>query len=229
MKWLCFALFAAGALAQDITFTNKTMTFTNLEGRVYTNVTLVKANLDGIIWRGDGVGLVFYTNLSPTLLESLGIPYERVQQAKIRAEQKAKAAAQQRIVRAAQEKAQGEAAFVESKLVRVHIQGRFDGRRASRSDQVVVRNALLTYIDKSEKASQVLIFDYHGSEADGAEIDAMAYYCGQFTRRRVLGGAEFKEDSYGSKSRAVELIRFTYLHGPKPDWTNDEPPPTPPS
>ncbi|MGO8928196.1 MAG: hypothetical protein ACLQU3_15105 [Limisphaerales bacterium] len=46
-------------LAQDITFTNKTATFTNLEGRVYTNVTLVKATDYGLVWRDkEGMGLV---------------------------------------------------------------------------------------------------------------------------------------------------------------------------
>jgi hypothetical protein len=81
MKWLCFALFAGAALAQDITFTNKTATFTNLEGRVYNKVTLVKATDYGIVWKGDGMGLVHYTNLSPAVLTSLGIGLERVQRA----------------------------------------------------------------------------------------------------------------------------------------------------
>lgn len=195
-------------MAQDIIFTNKTATFTNLEGRVYSNVTLVKANPDGLVWKGDGVGLVCYTNLSPVLLESLGIPLQRIEQARTRAAQKAAVDAKQRAAYAAQEKAHAETKFIESKLVRVRVQGRFDGRRKSRSDQVRVGN--------------VLLFDYHGSEAQDAEVDVMAYYCGPFTVRQVLGGAEFKQESYGSKSRAVELIRFIYLNGPKPNWTDDE-------
>jgi hypothetical protein len=109
MKWLCFVLLAGAALAQDITFTNKTMTFTNLEGRVYTNVTLVKANRDGIIWRGDGAGLVSFTNLSSALLESLGIPGERIEQAKARAAQRAASDAQRRAAIAAQSKVEQEA------------------------------------------------------------------------------------------------------------------------
>jgi hypothetical protein len=69
-------------LAQDIIFTNRTATFTNLEGRVFTNVTLVKANDYGVVWRGDGAGMVPYTKLSPQVLESLGIPQERVERSK---------------------------------------------------------------------------------------------------------------------------------------------------
>ena len=195
-------------LAQDIVFTNKTATFTNLQGRVYTNVTLVKANLDGLIWSGDSIGLVSYTNLSPALLKSLDIPAERIEQAKTRAAQKAAGDAQRRAAYATQEKAQTETKFIESKLVRVRIQGRFDGRRKSRSDQVRVGN--------------VLLFDYQGSEAQDAEVDIVAYYCGPFTVRQVLGGAEFKQESYGSRTRAVELIRFIYLKGPKLKWMDDE-------
>jgi hypothetical protein len=82
-------------LAQDIVFTNKTATFTNLQGRVYTNVTLVKATQDGLLWRGDSMGLIAYTNLSPALLESLGVPTNRIEQARERATQAAAARAKQ--------------------------------------------------------------------------------------------------------------------------------------
>jgi hypothetical protein len=90
-------LLATGSLlAQDIVFTNRTATFTNLEGRVYTNVTLVKASLDGLIWSGDGRGLISYTNLSPAFLKSLGIPSNRIETAKARAQRKGGADAQYR-------------------------------------------------------------------------------------------------------------------------------------
>ena len=39
---------------QDITFTNKTATFTNLQGQLYKGVELVKADLDGLTWRDEG-------------------------------------------------------------------------------------------------------------------------------------------------------------------------------
>jgi hypothetical protein len=76
------ALCAQAALGQDITFTNRTATFTNLEGRVYTNVTLIRANDYGIVWRGDGMGMVRYTNLAPAVLTSLGIGQERMDRAR---------------------------------------------------------------------------------------------------------------------------------------------------
>jgi hypothetical protein len=84
-------------LAQDIVFTNKIVTFTNTEGRVYKNVLLTKAKAEGIIWKegdtGVGGGMVPYTKLSPGTLRMLGIPVERIEQAKVRAEDKAAAAA----------------------------------------------------------------------------------------------------------------------------------------
>ena len=70
MKWFCIAFFAGAALAQDITFTNRVATFTNLQGTVYKDVTITKGDLDGIVWReGAGGGRICYTNLSPALLE----------------------------------------------------------------------------------------------------------------------------------------------------------------
>jgi hypothetical protein len=88
-------------LVKDIVFTNKTATFTNEEGRVYKGVTLIRANREGIVWRGEGMGLVSYTNLSPALLESLGIPVERIEQAKARAEQRVAANIERRAALAA--------------------------------------------------------------------------------------------------------------------------------
>jgi hypothetical protein len=83
-------------VAQDIIFTNLTVTFTNLEGRLCTNVTLVRANLDGIIWRGNGMGMISYTNLDLELLKQWGIPTYRVETARSRARQRATVATQQR-------------------------------------------------------------------------------------------------------------------------------------
>jgi len=109
MKWICFALFAGASLAQDITFTNRAATFTNLEGHVYTNVALVKANNYGIIYKGDGMGMVPYTKLSPAFLKSLGIPVERIEKAKaLQARQAAVAARQDQISLAADEQARKE-------------------------------------------------------------------------------------------------------------------------
>ena len=86
MKWLCFAIFAGASLAQDITFTNRIVTFANLEGRVFTNVTLVRANENGVVWKGDGMGMVPYTNLSRSVLASFGVPTQRIAAAKAKAD-----------------------------------------------------------------------------------------------------------------------------------------------
>jgi hypothetical protein len=98
---LALAWINGSLLAQDITFTNKTATFTNLDGRVFTNVTLVKANDYGIVWKGDGIGLIPYTKLSPEVLESLGIHQERVEHAKALAKRQAALDAQRRAATAA--------------------------------------------------------------------------------------------------------------------------------
>ena len=87
---LALVLLEGSVLAQDILFNNRTAIFTNLDGRLYTNVTLVKATEDGIIWEGDGLGMVPYTKLSPEVLESFGVPHERVEQAKAKAAKNAK-------------------------------------------------------------------------------------------------------------------------------------------
>ena len=86
-------------VAQEIVFTNRIATFTNLQGRAYTGVWLVKGDLDGVIWReaeGAGGGRVSYTNLNAALLDSWGIPTNRIETAKIRAGQKAVKDAQYR-------------------------------------------------------------------------------------------------------------------------------------
>jgi hypothetical protein len=110
MKVLCFVLLGSAALAQNITFTNRTATFTNLEGRLFFNVTLIKTNQDGVIWSDDsGGGQVSYTNLSPALLQEWGIPLERIEEARVRAGKKAVADAQRRAALAAQQVAELEA------------------------------------------------------------------------------------------------------------------------
>jgi hypothetical protein len=85
------------ALADDITFTNRTATFTDLQGRTYRRVQLVRGDLDGLIWRdGASGGRICYTNLSPELLESFGISSNRIEIARARAEKKAIADARYR-------------------------------------------------------------------------------------------------------------------------------------
>src|ERR1017187_3986335 len=90
-------LITSCSLAQDITFTNRTASFTNLQGTVYEDVTLVKADLDGLIWRsGASGGRISFTNLDSSLLVLFGIPVARIEQSRVRAGQKAAAGAELR-------------------------------------------------------------------------------------------------------------------------------------
>jgi hypothetical protein len=92
-----------------ITFTNKLVSFTNLQGEVFRDVRLVRADAYGIIYRetvGVGGGRVCYTNLSLGLLESLDIPTNRIAIAKARADHQAAddAAYRQSLQKQAQQK-----------------------------------------------------------------------------------------------------------------------------
>ena len=61
-------------VAAEVTFTNKVVSFTNLEGKVYEHVSLVKSDREGVIWRsGASGGRVAYTNLHPQVLQRLGV------------------------------------------------------------------------------------------------------------------------------------------------------------
>lgn len=97
---LCLAVWAMAfqsALAGDITFTNRTATFKDLQGRTYRHVQLIRGDSDGLIWRdGASGGRICYTNLDANLLESFGISSNRIEVAKARAEKKAIADARYR-------------------------------------------------------------------------------------------------------------------------------------
>jgi hypothetical protein len=101
------SLTALTTLAQDIEFKNRTGTFTNLEGRKFVGVTLVKADMDGLIWReGTTAGRVCFTNLHPDVLTGLGIPTNRTSIARARAENRAASSARARAAIAEQAQAQ---------------------------------------------------------------------------------------------------------------------------
>jgi hypothetical protein len=97
---LFLAVLVAGfqyALSEDVTFTNRTATFKDLQGRTYGHVQLVRGDLDGLIWRdGASGGRICYTNLSSEFLEGLGISSNRIEVARARAEKKAIADARYR-------------------------------------------------------------------------------------------------------------------------------------
>jgi hypothetical protein len=92
------------------------------------------------------------------------------------------------------------------------IQGTFGERRGKNNGQVRIHRGL---------APDVLLYDYVGSEAAGAEVDVEAFYVGESTVTYSLGDGQFKQEVYGAKSRAQELLRYLYLHGPKPNWLDD--------
>jgi len=103
---LILALSALSAFAspdQHVLFTNQTATFRTLEGKVFYHVTLVRADLDGIVWRtGASGGRICYTNLDPGLLESWSISSNRIDIARARAEHKAAVDARYRAIAAAE-------------------------------------------------------------------------------------------------------------------------------
>lgn len=97
-----FLILCIGAIASldalgdsDIDLGGKLTTFTNLQGRVFENVLLQRATLDGVIYgvtNGIGGGMVKYKDLSSEFLTNLNIPAERIEIAQkreqIRVEQK---------------------------------------------------------------------------------------------------------------------------------------------
>jgi hypothetical protein len=71
---------------------HRVVTFSDLRGVGWTNVALVSANLDGIIFSTEGGGgMVSFTNLSPALLDRWGIPTNRITIARKRAMSRAAA------------------------------------------------------------------------------------------------------------------------------------------
>jgi len=93
---VCLPLVVLSALAvhagDTIEFTNRVETFTNLQGQVFSQVTLIRGDLDGVIWRKEASGgRICYTNLSLGFVAYLGISTNRVQVARIRAAQAAQA------------------------------------------------------------------------------------------------------------------------------------------
>lgn len=91
---VCFPLLVSSVLAvragDSIEFTNRIETFTNLQGEVFSQVTLIRGDLDGVIWRkGASGGRVCYTNLPLGFVAHLGISTNRVQIARRRAAESA--------------------------------------------------------------------------------------------------------------------------------------------
>jgi hypothetical protein len=89
------------AAASDfIDLKGRVATFTNLQGEAFSDVSLVRGDLDGIIWRkGASGGRVCYTNIDCAIITDWGIPSNRVSIAKERADRKALADAAYRAQR----------------------------------------------------------------------------------------------------------------------------------
>lgn len=89
MKTLTILMLATSAFAQTnivIDLQHRQAAFTNLHGRTYVG-QLLTADLDGIVYMmadGTSRNKVWFTNLSPSTLESLGIPTNRIEMAKQR-------------------------------------------------------------------------------------------------------------------------------------------------
>jgi hypothetical protein len=221
-------LFAFQIQAGDIVFTNQTATFTNLEGRIYTKVTLLKANDYGLVWKGDGMGMVPYTNLAPAFLTSLGIGYERVQQAKTLADRQARADAAERA------KAAAEAADPVSSFARRYgIQELKTEADLAKNlgDPVTIEGHLIQTISEDKslvmvttgtmEGNVVLIMADTKRVADGTTVvDSDAYRCGSYSYTTV-GGSKKEIDRYGSRKRALSFLRWAHLDGPKPTWLDD--------
>ena len=97
------ALITLQAHAADlIDLKQRVATFTNLQGEAFSQVTLIHGDLDGVVWRKDASGgRVCYTNLAPSLLETFGIPTNRIDVARERAVAHAAAYARRRAAMAA--------------------------------------------------------------------------------------------------------------------------------
>jgi len=71
---LTLLVVTACACVQGLEFSNRVATITCLDGRTYTNITLIRSDSNGLIWReGASGGKICYTNLSPENLVALGI------------------------------------------------------------------------------------------------------------------------------------------------------------
>lgn len=83
--------------ALDLMFTNKVVTFTNLQGDLFLSAELVEADATQVVFRTNDIfGAEKLTNLSTATLQSLGIPVSRLGMAQELEVQKEQAASEQR-------------------------------------------------------------------------------------------------------------------------------------
>ena len=69
-----------GRAAMEVRFTNQVVTFTNLQGQVYKDASLLRASEDQLVFKTNDIfGTVYLTNVSPATLEMLGVPASHIQ------------------------------------------------------------------------------------------------------------------------------------------------------
>jgi hypothetical protein len=229
---LVVLLAAFSAKAQDILFTNKTATFTNLEGRLFKNVEIIRADRDGVIWR-DGAtsgGRVGYTNLDALFLASWGIPTNRIEEARARAEHWAASnAAATRAWASAEARAE-----LMGKIERYVASATFeiDGRliQALKGGNALVhlqswRHPIQESTDPEagrwkDTSETIWLMNYHGETVDDSEVVCTAYAIGQKKYEAVLGAQKRVLRYTTSRSQAVDYLEWLNGLGPRPDWVD---------
>jgi len=217
---LLLLLAAVTTAAAQETLTPNTVSFTNLQGQTYKNVRLVRADWDGIVWKDDngGGGRTFFTNLDAAFLERWGIPTNRIDLARSRAEKQAAFEAEGKLLRLQQEWAAPENGTLS-------MGGRF---RPSRVSPPVLRLAAAYVISRRGQKLQdfegtqsedfvrdFFLFNFfHGFTAPGAtmtggtEADRQGFIAGQ--KYRLQNPQKLKETMEGFGYEATEA-EGTYI------------------
>ena len=193
------------ALGQDaITFTNKIVTFTNLQGRIYQDVQLTRADLVGIIYReGAGGGRVYYTNLPAAFLESLGISSNWIAAAEVRADRRgaANAAYEQRVQQDAVKQWAEKAQAKKLASLEVNVYGKVI--------QITGDGALID-VGPRDKVTLVLLSDYPKQLIDGEAVQVVSF---QFDPRYDRDRPGSRLESSGLKAYVIGVYEYTDVRG----------------
>jgi len=168
--------------ASRITFADKIVSFTNLQGQVYRDVKVVTADRDGLVWveQGDsfGGGRICYTNLPAGLCMTLGIRAEWFANARARAGGEALRDSRQRRLTAYS--AQAEAA---TRKARKDVEATKD-HAAFRVIQRIGNSAL---VDRG--GSTLYVMDCPDKWVDGDWVQADIYPIGTHDYTTVTGAS----------------------------------------
>ena len=206
--------FGGTASGQDtITFTNKTATFTNLQGRAYQDVRLVRADLTGIVYReAEGVsgGRVCYTNLPAAFLESLGISSNWIADAKAKADRRAaaNAAYEQSVLQRAREESAEKA--LANKLA--SLETNFAG-----SVIQITQDGALIDIGFTGQVRLVLLSDYPKQLIDGNYVQIESFQNISHPNVNPYGGVMGyrieRVESSGLKAYEIGVYHYTTVSG----------------